>query len=484
MAFFIRSVECKVENQSEHELRLVHQELEWGSFDAEPPPVIPSGGTGAWRSSTDGFMTGTEGFVRFEVGSTGAQFEVYWNNPFIGENEFTQSCSGLATYVPVEPSGTSPESGDLLDAAGLQGDDDVVVTYVLRTSEASEVGGQGECEAEELDSPVDNRDPKPTKTNGVDHVLVCDADVRYRKLVYWGLNPIQSDAEATALRRGAPALLPAPGCMPCVRTVTTTDIDGLERIRETRNWIEPWLTALGLQVGQRKALKTLLQSFPAGEGPRPELLAFIQVLAEVEVELAIGGKLADRPTGGKNAPMKRLIISGHHWNEPPGTGVIYGDGGAVCHLASPPGSTPSSTAEKTDLALLAPIFSRAFAQVEDLCLSACNTGHHETSPAPSMKMLHLVAPYFPNLQTIWAHEAKAPSGQPAVVEVTEWEKASRDSNAKVPLVDLAYHRRFQFPNFDWDGKRVKGFGRPIVWARSGDGVEPIVMYSYKRPDVS
>ncbi len=101
MAVFIRSVICNILNETEHDLSLDagSTNLEHGSFDTPPPALIPRGGSATWKSSTAGFMTGTEGTVTYAVGSTGGSFAVAWDNPFIGENSVDQRCSGLAEYA-------------------------------------------------------------------------------------------------------------------------------------------------------------------------------------------------------------------------------------------------------------------------------------------------------------------------------------------------------------------------------------------------
>jgi hypothetical protein len=56
-----------------------------------PPASIASGSAGELQSESDGFMTGTEGYVKYDVvGPTGRQgmIYVYWDNPYYGNTHF------------------------------------------------------------------------------------------------------------------------------------------------------------------------------------------------------------------------------------------------------------------------------------------------------------------------------------------------------------------------------------------------------------
>jgi hypothetical protein len=124
---------------------------------------------------------------------------------------------------------------------------------------------------------------------------------------------------------------------------------------------------------------------------------------------------------------------------------------------------------------LASVFAalpRAAAQVEDLFLAACNTGHHETSLQPAWKLLHRFGPIFPNLQTAWAYEATAPSGGLAMEELADWEHATRQASAKDRLIALSRYRRYEKPAHDKNGKRIPEGPRSIVWTREGDDLVP------------
>lgn len=138
--FLSRSVTGTIVNKSACALRLIRHEHAHGSFDTLPPTDIPAGGTGTFVTSTAGLFTGTEGFILYDVVGAEATFEVTWDNPFVGDNVFSQAFrpppeaapSPAGTYVTFEPTGD-----DLEDA------DDPVVTYELSiTPPASDDAGQ------------------------------------------------------------------------------------------------------------------------------------------------------------------------------------------------------------------------------------------------------------------------------------------------------------------------------------------------------
>ncbi|QWT21567.1 hypothetical protein KPL74_06060 [Bacillus sp. NP157] len=89
-----RSVRCLFSNQTSSFLSYVSDHHDHGQFTDPwyPPASIAPGGMAEWRSESDGFMTGTEGTVRYSTavieGSSGhTEFlDVHWDNPFIGGN--------------------------------------------------------------------------------------------------------------------------------------------------------------------------------------------------------------------------------------------------------------------------------------------------------------------------------------------------------------------------------------------------------------
>jgi hypothetical protein len=160
MAFMIRSVTCIVDNQTDHALVLSSNKDVHGSLDTPIPPSIQAHSKGTFKSSTAGFMTGTEGWAVFEIKGAEVMFEVNWNNPFIGDNAFERALRPL-------------EGGDVarfeaLPAAGedLQDADDVVVTFTLKMvpQEPVKAGGGGIAQA----PPPQQPPPPPEAPQQVD----------------------------------------------------------------------------------------------------------------------------------------------------------------------------------------------------------------------------------------------------------------------------------------------------------------------------
>ncbi|WP_036254404.1 hypothetical protein [Methylobacter sp. BBA5.1] len=89
-----RTVRCFLSNQTDTAFTYVSDEHDHGQFTDPwyPPAVIAPGSIGQWRSESDGFMTGTEGNVRYSTSVPDADgghtefIEVHWDNPFIGQN--------------------------------------------------------------------------------------------------------------------------------------------------------------------------------------------------------------------------------------------------------------------------------------------------------------------------------------------------------------------------------------------------------------
>ncbi|MBV9859945.1 MAG: hypothetical protein JO038_07575 [Alphaproteobacteria bacterium] len=64
---------------------------EWTSGDWTPKATIKPGDSGGLQSESDGFMTGTEGYVKYDViGPAGraGMIYIYWDNPFYGTTHF------------------------------------------------------------------------------------------------------------------------------------------------------------------------------------------------------------------------------------------------------------------------------------------------------------------------------------------------------------------------------------------------------------
>ena len=149
-----------------------------------------------------------------------------------------------------------------------------------------------------------------------------------------------------------------------------------------------------LDEGRRSALRAFLQG---SEGSAKDEMA---QLATILYEAEVGQRL-----------VKRMVLSGHS-----GGSSIWGEGGvSFSHLSSLKG-----------------FFPMAMGQVEDLMLSACNTGFQGNIPQ--------YLAIFPNLRAIWAYEGYSPSAATGSTRhIREWEKSSR-GNATHEAMDAGRQR--------------------------------------------
>lgn len=465
MAVMIRSVVCKVVNESGTALVFANEEIAHGSFDSDRPTRVDAGKSAEWKSSTCGFMTGTEGWVAFTVEGTSSTFTVTWDNPFIGDNTFQQTCPGLAGYRPATPTGQDPETQEALSEEDLRENDDVLVTYTFATTPAQ---SQDAPPVPPGDQP-NNQDPKPTEVQPGKPVLVRDADVANRKLVFIGVNDPQANSEAAALEARVPKV-DAKDRMAAFTGATPGDAPAFYRDwgqKADEEWIA---TITTLQPGQDKALLDCLLNAP-NESPvastsdsrkkqnfkRFEIRAFAKILAAVEAEVRLIE--ADEAKGIKPdaAPMKRLVISAHHrprsrdyW-----IGWFYSYNYLYIHM--------------DDIAALGRVFPKAMAQVEDILVGACNSAHWKEKPVP-MNTWEIIPRFLsicPNVQTVWGYDATGPSSTAASDDFAAWETASRKSNAKEDIVKAAHDRRF----LKSGGKPIEGF-HSIVWVLEGGSLKP------------
>lgn len=81
-----RSVHVIIKNNSDHALVTAHWELKHGIVTTRPPGRINPGETGELFAESNGFATGTEGFVRYNIEGVVGNAQFNWDNPFVGEN--------------------------------------------------------------------------------------------------------------------------------------------------------------------------------------------------------------------------------------------------------------------------------------------------------------------------------------------------------------------------------------------------------------
>jgi hypothetical protein len=92
----VRSVEVSLTNLTPYDLTLMNSGLNHGAWTPgwTPPPTIPGlqvgqqPSVGKWLSESDGIGTGTEGYVRYQIGPTDSSLYFHWDNPFFGYLQF------------------------------------------------------------------------------------------------------------------------------------------------------------------------------------------------------------------------------------------------------------------------------------------------------------------------------------------------------------------------------------------------------------
>jgi hypothetical protein len=89
-----RSVDVYFDNQTDIMLTRRTFGLAHGIWtnDKVPPEQIAGQTKAYWRSESDGFMTGTEGFAEYYPGvDLESIVRVIWDNPWLGSNKYTES---------------------------------------------------------------------------------------------------------------------------------------------------------------------------------------------------------------------------------------------------------------------------------------------------------------------------------------------------------------------------------------------------------
>jgi hypothetical protein len=97
-----RSVLVNLQNQTTQTLTRMNFGLRGGIWSSGPngqmvpPEQIPPQKNSTWQSESNGFMTGTEGFADYEIGSGGDPKQIVsliWKNPFRSKNSYPSSIS-------------------------------------------------------------------------------------------------------------------------------------------------------------------------------------------------------------------------------------------------------------------------------------------------------------------------------------------------------------------------------------------------------
>jgi hypothetical protein len=89
-----RSVWVIIRNNSKYQLTAPQSYLTSGVWTVKPNAVIQPGQESGFGSESNGFMTGTHGYVMYGV-SNGQQLSFLWTDPYAGSNSYSLSLGGL-----------------------------------------------------------------------------------------------------------------------------------------------------------------------------------------------------------------------------------------------------------------------------------------------------------------------------------------------------------------------------------------------------
>jgi hypothetical protein len=211
-----------------------------------------------------------------------------------------------------------------------------------------------------------------------------DAHLKSEPIVYMGVNPASRNHELSTLQGNGANVSGANG----QRQQDTTIAGGQSVDLTTDEGREAYVAQFDrLDATTRGNVKAFLEKSSARA--RDELAQFLVPFYEAEIGRRI---------------IKRVVLSGHSSGS-----SIVGEGNNIT-------SVPFS-----DLQALGTIFPRAAGQVEDLMLSACNTG--QTGKLAQYNAI------FPNLRSIWSYVGYSPGGDVAGAganrHIKQWEGASR-----------------------------------------------------------
>jgi len=96
-----RSVACTLINQTGEPLTLEGPpQLDHGILTPGQAPPPSCDGSASWSAESEGFMTGTEGRLTYR-GPSG-KVTVFWNNPFVGGNDYNMTLTGDYVLVKVQ----------------------------------------------------------------------------------------------------------------------------------------------------------------------------------------------------------------------------------------------------------------------------------------------------------------------------------------------------------------------------------------------
>ncbi len=143
-----RSTSVEFSNDTRNTLLIkVAQGLDHGEWGAEPPDrMTPGGHIYQWESHSDGFLTGTEGWVRYYPVATNdnivipspvpdeATIYIHWDNPFVGSNSYNTTAPNPYQVVQDGGTGTGDEAATAFHFGGVNGPNTCLPGFVWRNA--------------------------------------------------------------------------------------------------------------------------------------------------------------------------------------------------------------------------------------------------------------------------------------------------------------------------------------------------------------
>jgi len=205
-------------------------------------------------------------------------------------------------------------------------------------------------------------------------------NVKSDKILYLGMNPSSKDLEHSKLTGQGADVVAAKGD----RKQGNAKVDGQDTDLGTDAGVQKFVGSLlgGIDKGRRDMLATFLKN--ADFAAKDELAQLAKALNDAEAGRTI---------------FTRAVLSGHS-----GGWSFWGDDNGYIPF--------------DELAVVHKIFPKATGCVQDLMMSACNTGQGQK--------LDQYRAIFPNVKSIWAYVGYSPSAATgALAHMGSWEQATR-----------------------------------------------------------
>jgi len=107
-----RSTRVTIHNQTDQVLTHISDSLSHGEWTdpLTPQGSIAPGAVAWWQSESNGVATGTEGRAAYRIGDSNDQFDVHWDNPYIGTISTSRASAGPTASTSRAARTTTPRS--------------------------------------------------------------------------------------------------------------------------------------------------------------------------------------------------------------------------------------------------------------------------------------------------------------------------------------------------------------------------------------